>query len=338
VSQPDIAVRRSTVLESKRPVFVLGSPRSGTTLLYHMILSAGNFAVYRTESNVFNLLAPRFGNLSIRANRQALMKVWLGSKLYTRSGLGAAQIKKKILEECTDAGSFMRIVMGEMARQQGVERWADCTPDHLLYLAEIKKAIPEALVIHILRDGRDVALSLDKQRWIRPFPWDRDQSLLVAGFYWEWIVNQGRKNGGTLGGDYIEIHFEDLIQQPRQTLAQLGKFIQHDLNYDRILKVGIGSVSDPNTSFGSASGEGAFNPVGRWRTQFSAEQLTTFETLLGPTLASLGYPLVSNAPRAPNWKARSSQSMYETWFGAKVWLKSKTPLGRWLISDDLSWL
>ena len=64
----------------------------------------------------------------------------------------------------------MRIVMGEMARQQGVERWADCTPDHLLYLAEIKKAIPEALVIHILRDGRDVALSLDKQRWIRPFP------------------------------------------------------------------------------------------------------------------------------------------------------------------------
>ena len=97
-------------------------------------------------------------------------------------------------------------------------------------------------------------------------------------------------------------------------------------------------MSDPNTSFGSAGGEGAFNPVGRRRAQFSAEQLTTFETLLGPTLASLGYPLVSNAPRAPNWKARSSQSMYETWFGVKVWLKSKTPLGRWLISDDLSWL
>ena len=66
-------------------------------------------------------------------------------------------------------------------------------------------------MIHILRDGRDVALSLDKQRWIRPFPWDRDQSLLVAGFYWEWIVNQGRKFGRSLGGDYIEIHFEDLF-------------------------------------------------------------------------------------------------------------------------------
>jgi hypothetical protein len=42
------------------PVFVLGCPRSGTTVLYHMLLSAGNFAVYRTESNVFNLLVPRF--------------------------------------------------------------------------------------------------------------------------------------------------------------------------------------------------------------------------------------------------------------------------------------
>ena len=46
---------------SKAPVFVLGCPRSGTTLLYHMLLSAGNFAVYRAESQVFNLLEPRFG-------------------------------------------------------------------------------------------------------------------------------------------------------------------------------------------------------------------------------------------------------------------------------------
>ena len=58
-------------------------------------------------------------------------------------------------------------------------------------------------------------------------------------------MNQDRKNGRSLGGDYIEIHFEDLIEEPRQTLAQLGKFIQHDLDYDRILKVGVGSVSDP---------------------------------------------------------------------------------------------
>lgn len=54
----------------KAPVFVLGSVRSGTTLLYHMLLSAGGFAVYRSESNVFNLLEPRFGDLHVRRNRK----------------------------------------------------------------------------------------------------------------------------------------------------------------------------------------------------------------------------------------------------------------------------
>src|SRR5438445_5502651 len=50
----------------KAPVFVLGCGRSGTTLLYHMLLSSGNFAIYRTESNVINLLEPRFGDLRDR--------------------------------------------------------------------------------------------------------------------------------------------------------------------------------------------------------------------------------------------------------------------------------
>jgi hypothetical protein len=57
---------------SKTPVFVVGCPRSGTTLVYHMLLSAGNFAIYRAESQVFNLLEPRFGDLSIAGHKRAL--------------------------------------------------------------------------------------------------------------------------------------------------------------------------------------------------------------------------------------------------------------------------
>lgn len=326
-----------TPVKSKRPVLVLGSPRSGTTLLYHMILSAGNFAVYRTESNVFNLLLPRFGDLRARRNRQALMKVWLGSKLYTRSGLDAKEIERKVMEECSSGGDFLRIVMGEIARKQGVERWADCTPDHLLYLPAIKRSIPEALVIHIVRDGRDVALSLDKQKWIRPFPWDKHKSLLVAGLYWEWIVNKGRKNGRALGADYMEIHFEDLIREPRSTLARLGQFIKHDLDYDRILKVGIGSVSDPNTSF-PESEKAVFEPVERWRSQFPTEQLAVFEGLVGPTLKDLGYSLVTESARHRRLSLQSMRAAYQSFFGTKLWLRQHTPLGRVLISDDLSWL
>jgi LPS sulfotransferase NodH len=328
----------SSLSQNKRPVFVLGSPRSGTTLLYHMILSAGNFAVYRTESNVFNLLGPRFGDLSVRRNREALMKVWLGSKLFTRSGLDARTIEKKVLEECRNTGDFLRIVMQEIANKQGVERWADCTPDHLLYLREIRKEMPEALVIHILRDGRDVALSLDKQRWIRPFPWDKSKSVLVSGLYWQWIVNRGREYGRTLGADYMEIYFEDLIQNPRPVLAQLGQFIDHDLDYDRIRKVGIGSVSDPNTSFQPESGGQDFNPVERWRKSLSANQLAACENLVGETLVSLGYKLGSTSMARHQLGDKAMRAAYESLYDAKLWLKQRTVFGKLLISDDLSWL
>ncbi len=100
------------------PVFVLGCPRSGTTVLYHMLLSAGGFAVYRSESNVFNLLAPRFGEMRSASDRKKLLDAWLNSMLFRVSGLDAARITAKVMEECHSPGDFLRIVMGEVAQSQ----------------------------------------------------------------------------------------------------------------------------------------------------------------------------------------------------------------------------
>src|SRR6266581_6018452 len=85
---------------SQAPVFVLGCGRSGTTLLYHMILSAGNFAVYRTESNVINLLEPRFGDLSVPRNQRRLLQAWYNSRLYTLSGLDKPELEARVKAEC----------------------------------------------------------------------------------------------------------------------------------------------------------------------------------------------------------------------------------------------
>ena len=68
---------------SKAPVFVLGCGRSGTKLLYHTLLSAGGFAIYHAESNAFNLIGLRFGNLAKRQNRRTLLDHWLRSKLFS---------------------------------------------------------------------------------------------------------------------------------------------------------------------------------------------------------------------------------------------------------------
>jgi hypothetical protein len=309
---------------STAPVFVVGCPRSGTTVLYHMLLSAGGFAVYRSESNVFNLLVPRFGGMRTKEDRQQLMEAWRNSILFDVSGLDAEKITAQVIEQCRSGGDFLRIVMGEIARSQGVACWADCTPEHLLYMEEIKREIPDALFLHIIRDGRDVALSYLKQRWAYPLPWDHGRQLGVAGLYWSWIVGRGREAGRRLGPSYREVRFEELVAHPQETLAELGKFIDHDLDYDLIQHVGIGSVSEPNTSFHES---GVFDPVGRWRTKMSARETADFEQLVGDRLGELGYPL-SNERRGFRLQAMRMRATYFTMFATKQWMKAHTPLGR----------
>jgi glycosyltransferase involved in cell wall biosynthesis len=321
---------------SKAPVFVLGCPRSGTTLLYHMLLSAGNFVMYRAESQVFNLLEPRFGDLGVDRNRRDLLAAWEHSSLFTKTGLDAGEIEKEVMANCRNAGDFLRIVMEAMARKQGVERWADCTPDHLLAIPRIKETIPNALVIHIIRDGRDVALSLEKQHWIRPLPWDQGKGLLTAALYWEWVVNQGREHGKSLGADYKEIHYEDLVENPQATLAGLGEFINQELDHTRIERVGIGSVSRPNTSFGKPARSGDFRPVARWKSSLTPQQLQDVEGLIGNTLLSLGYGLgtAQSGPETRTVPLRM-RTIYRSYFSTKLALKTKTPLGRWFANRNL---
>ena len=313
----------------RAPVFVVGCPRSGTTLLYHMLLSSGGFAYYRAETHAFDVLGPRFGHLQSERMRRKFLDRWIDSHPFRLSGLDPEAIRQQVLRSCHNCGDFLRIVMGSIAQQQGVERWAECTPIHVLYMSEIKASIPDAVFLHIIRDGRDVALSLAKEGWMSPFPWDKDKRLLVAGLRWQWIVEQGRRNGSAIGPDYREVRFEELIREPRTALENVGLFIDHDLNYDEIRRVGIGSVAHPNTSFGGEVHEGVFNPVGRWKEQFSQEELSMFEATLGPVLRDLGYGVASRG--VDSWhevRLKAVRSAYRWYHSMRHWAKARTMLGR----------
>jgi hypothetical protein len=150
------------------------------------------------------------------------------------------------------------------------------------------------------------------------------------------MVRKGRRDGRDLGNDYIEVHFEELIREPRPTLARLGQFIGQDLDYDQILRAGIGSVSAPNTSFG---GTPNFNPVGRWREGYSDHELQVFESLVGSTLEENGYELAaSNRNARKRADLQVMRATYRAYFNTKLYLKASTPLGRLLVTRDLSWV
>jgi hypothetical protein len=316
-------------VRSKAPVFVLGCGRSGTKLLYHTLLSAGGFAVYHAETNAFNLLGLRFGNLASRRNRRRLLDVYYTSKLFHRTGLEPKDIDQPVMEVCRNAGDFLRILMEAIARKQGVERWAESTPLHLLYLPLIKELIPDALVIHIIRDGRDVTASMHRIGWIRPLPWDRARAFVAPAIFWRWMVSKGRRDGRALGANYMEIHYEDLVQNPRDTLARIGQFIDHDLDYDRIQQVALGSVQSPNSSFRGDGKETETATIGRWKRMFTPRQVRDVEASIDSLLVETGYTLETPAAeRGLSLSVAFMNFVYPIYFDIKLWLKSHTPLAR----------
>jgi len=219
--------------------------------------------------------------------------------------------------------------MEAIASKQGVERWAECTPLHLLYIPLIKKLMPDALIVHIIRDGRDVAACLHRMGWIRALPWDRSRDFLARAIFWGCLVERGRRHAQALGPDYMEVHYEDLVRNPRQTLECVGKFIEHDLDYHRIQQVALETVRTPNSSFCGDSYETAANSIGRWRRIFTPSQIRDIEASIGHLLTDTGYPPESPAAELdPSLAVRSMSVLCPLCLDARLWLKSNTPLGR----------
>jgi Sulfotransferase family len=315
----------------KPPVFTVGCPRSGSSYVYHLLLSAGGFAEFRTQMNLYDVLEPIYGDLGSTRNKQRMMKEWLQSKAFHASGLNASEIEKKVMAECYGGSDFLRIVMGEIARVQGVERWVDSTPTNGPHMLRIKRDFPDAKFIHIIRDPRDVALSLDKRGWARPLPWDKKNSLLAAGVYWEWIVRKCRDYGQQVGADYFEVRYEDLVETPARALARVGMFLDCDLSYKRIQANRVGSVKNPLTSFKEDLSEGKFNPVGRWKEKFPPDQLARFEALIGAYMQELGYALATPGPNG-SLRTKAMHGVYGVFYGFKQWAKVNTPLSRMMVS------
>jgi hypothetical protein len=269
------------------------------------------------------------------ANREKILQTWLRSKGFRRSGLDAEQLSTRVLSECRNGGDFIRVVMDSVAESQQMQRWAVYDPDNVLHVERVKRDIPNALFVHIIRDGRDIALSLKKMGGFTPFPWDRSQtdSLVATALYWEWMVHKGRTHGQKFPSDYVEIRYEDLITNPNETLGKLGSFLDHDLDYDRIQRAGLGRLSETNSSFREEGAKEKINPLGRWKERLSPAEVRAIEATVGDCLEENGYPLSLPASELAPGLRRSlrrslMRSMYPAFLGGKLWMKLHTPIGR----------
>jgi hypothetical protein len=101
----------------------MGCHRSGTNLLYDMLLPSGGFAIYRGFLPIYKILTPRFGSMESHANRQRILETWLRSKGFRRTGLDAKQLSVRILNRCRTGGDRIRVVMEAVAESQRAQHW-----------------------------------------------------------------------------------------------------------------------------------------------------------------------------------------------------------------------
>jgi hypothetical protein len=162
----------------------------------------------------------------------------------------------------------------------------------------------------------------------KPFPWHRvNRSLNETALYWVWLVEKGRQYGREIPSDYLEVHYEELIREPQKVLPELGRFLDHDLDYGRIQAGGLGRLRESNSSFRHEEQQSG-SPVERWKDRLSGREVAELETLIGDTLEEFGYSRATPGTGSPSLRLRCLRSLYPAMLDSKFWLKMQTPLGK----------
>jgi hypothetical protein len=150
----------------------------------------------------------------------------------------------------------------------------------------------------MVRDGRDVAVSMAKQKWLRNY-WGGDEGEVYScAIYWDWIAKIGIQNSELYPNNVLQVKYESLIGDMESELSKIGNFIGKKLKKDDIYKVGIGSVSNPNTSFKNGPGKKGFSSIGRWKNILSEKTSAGLEQIIRPELLKLEYANPHTIPKA----------------------------------------
>lgn len=277
---------------SNDPIFIVGVHRSGTTLLRFMLSSSSRIYI-PPESDFF----PYF---FLQNPQQALEKKDVGRMLaivferyrFVREWKGEKPQLEAFLELMPDRSpaAFLDALYSLYAQQYGAVRWGDKTPIYTSYIDLIHEIFPRARFIHIIRDGRDVALSmLDK--------WG-DKEFHVDTYYaartWVRRIRQAQASGGWLGkGHYLELKYEELVSDPEASLLLVCEFLDEPFSeemaaHHRMARemIAAGDFHDPVRSPPNKS------RISRWKGEIADRDLRLFQRVAGDLIAELGYEQV----------------------------------------------
>ena len=298
------------------PLIILGVRRSGTTLLRVMLDRHSQLAV-PDESYFIPQIADRHrGRIDVDVflddlRRLPTLRDW---------EIDLETVRAR-LDPGATAAEGISAVYDAYASRHGKTRWGDKTPMYMQHLRLLEQLFPQARFVHLVRDGRDAALSfLAVPAGIMTEGFGHPRNAAGFACQWRTEVEDARALGRRVGpARFLEVRYEHLVADAEASLRRICDFA--GLSFESTMLDYPASVDLSAKPHQQSLAKAPTPGLRNWRTQMAPADVSAFERIAGDVLASLGYELAGGKPqRAPGPEARLALLSYRaktaTWRAA----------------------
>lgn len=281
---------------AERPIFLVGCPRSGTTLLSTMLHAHPRIAMPPETRFLIPVYWGRaeFGDLRDAENRRRLAQRITDKKAgFPDLGLDRQKVVESIVAAPPTIGSAAATLWREFARSRGKARWGEKRPAYWHEMDVVLRLFPDAQVIHLVRDARACVASLKQVDW-----W-RSGTVHSIGT-WMLADAELRRVGRRLGPDsYHRLRYEDLLREPAGRLAKICTFL--DEPFDEAMLDYVAAAADivPGRKTWHDRTRSGLDParIEAWRTVLDPAEVGLLEFVAGRALRAHGYELSGTGTR-----------------------------------------
>jgi sulfotransferase family protein len=303
------------------PLVILGVSRSGTTLLRVMLDRNSQLAV-PDESFFVPLLADRH---VLRVDADDFLDDVRRLKTVQEWAVPLERLRSRLTDRMPIARAIAAIYE-VYAEEQGKPRWGDKTPMYMRHLRLLRRLFPGAQYVHLIRDGRDAAVSfLSMPEGVAFETWAHPRKPADFAALWRTEVAAARRLGRRLGPDrYLEVRYEELVSEPEAVLGRICSFAR--LPHEPGMTDYSGSVSEDKPHQQSLR-RPLTAGLRDWHAQMSPRDVGAFEGVAGDLLRELGYETSSGADTRGRLRRASYRAQMGAWRSA-TFAYRRSPLWR----------
>ena len=275
-------------------VFFVGSPRSGTTMLKRMASAHSQLAVTRETHWI-----PKYYERRRGITDEGLVLPELVDQLFEYHRFSQMKLSRdRLLRICNrnpglSYADLVTQIFDHYGKRKKKPLVGDKTPFYVRKIPTLATLWPQVRIVHLIRDGRDVALSMRNWRMAhkaagRFATWKADP-VVTGALWWKAMVAVGRQDGAKLGIErYWELHYEALVKHPQHVCAELTGFL--GLPYeDAMVNYHQGKTCEGDGLSANAAWKPPTKGLRDWREQMPPEDIERFEAVAGDLLDALGY-------------------------------------------------